>query len=118
TQVMFNEGEEATDYEPYKESTLYLQAKDKEGNLVKLHSLPNGIGDRIYKAEDGKWYLEKNTKTLLFNGTENWETFDDFENKNTIDFSLRININPINNYHKDIPSLSNLFKNVKDDVTY
>lgn len=36
-----------TEFEDYKESTLYVIAKDEEGNILELRSLPNGTKDEI-----------------------------------------------------------------------
>jgi hypothetical protein len=40
-------GDQATDYEPYTESTQYVVAKDEQGNIAELRSLPNGTKDEI-----------------------------------------------------------------------
>ena len=44
-------GTTATPYEPYTESTQYLTAKDENGDILELRSLPNGVADEI---SDGK----------------------------------------------------------------
>lgn len=63
--IKLEEGDTATEYTPHQENEAYITAKDEEGNIIKIHSLPNGVRDRIYQAEDGQWYVEKNIKEYI-----------------------------------------------------
>ena len=49
--IQLEEGDIATDYEPYQESVAYITAKDESGNILELRSLPNGTKDEINVAE-------------------------------------------------------------------
>lgn len=53
------EGDTATEYEPYQESITYLQSKDENGDIEEAKRLPNGVSDRVYQ-DGGKWYKEQN----------------------------------------------------------
>jgi hypothetical protein len=52
--LQLERGSIATPYEPYIESTAYVVAKDEEGNIAELRSLPNGIKDEISVIEGEK----------------------------------------------------------------
>jgi len=60
--IQLEEGPTATPYEPYKESTAYVIAKDKDNKIVNLISLPNGIRDEIRPDGKGGYELVKRTK--------------------------------------------------------
>lgn len=45
--LQIEKGDTATSYEPYRESNAYVIAKDEEGNILELRSLPNGTKDEI-----------------------------------------------------------------------
>jgi hypothetical protein len=47
SQIQLEKGTTATPYEPYTESTQYVVAKDEQGNIAELRSLPNGTKDEI-----------------------------------------------------------------------
>lgn len=51
--IQLEKGSVATPYEPYTESNAYVIAKDEEGNIAELRSLPNGVKDEI-RASEGK----------------------------------------------------------------
>ena len=44
-------GNKATEYDFYKESTLYILGRDEEGNILELRSLPNGVKDEVNISE-------------------------------------------------------------------
>jgi len=52
-----------TPYEPYTESTQYIQAKDSEGKIVELRSLPNGTKDEVRIGE--KKFIQRTKKYVL-----------------------------------------------------
>jgi len=63
------EGDTATEYEPYKESVAYITAKDPEtGETLELRSLPNGTKDEI-RLTDKKLIKRIGTKTNIASGT-------------------------------------------------
>lgn len=47
TNIQLEEGVSVTNYEEYKETVQYISAKDSQGNLIELRSLPNGVKDAI-----------------------------------------------------------------------
>ncbi len=51
--LQIEEGTVATSYEPYTESTQYIQAKDEEGKIAELRSLDNDVNDEV-RVSDGK----------------------------------------------------------------
>jgi hypothetical protein len=63
-------GSAATPYEPYTESTQYITAKDEEGNIAELRSLPNGVKDEI-RASEGK-LIKRVSDWIVLNGNESW----------------------------------------------
>lgn len=56
-------------YEPYTESTQYITAKDDEGKIVELRSLPNGTKDEI-NVTDRKLIKRIGEKSNIANGME------------------------------------------------
>lgn len=68
-----------------KEITLYVLGKDEEGNILELHSLPNGVKDEVNVSER-KAIIR--TKEVVLNGGENWSIYKVHEN--TICFQLNI----------------------------
>jgi hypothetical protein len=50
TTAQLEEGVVLTAYEPYTESTQYITAKDDEGKIVELRSLPNGTKDEVSES--------------------------------------------------------------------
>jgi hypothetical protein len=62
------EGDTATEYEPYKESVAYITAKDESGNILELQSLPNGTKDEI-RVVDKKLICRIGAKTNVASGT-------------------------------------------------
>lgn len=68
TNIQLEEGSTATPYEPYTESTQYITAKDEEGKIVELRSLPNGTQDEI-RLSEGKAIIKIGTKTDVASGT-------------------------------------------------
>lgn len=64
--VQVEEGSTATEYEPYKESTVYING------AVELRSLPNGVKDEI-RVSGGKAELVKRVSDkVVLNGSESW----------------------------------------------
>lgn len=45
--IQLEKGDTPTEYEPYKESTSYIVAKDKDNKILNLNRLPNGVYDEI-----------------------------------------------------------------------
>jgi len=60
-------GSQATPYEPYTESTQYIIAKDDEGKIVELRSLPNGTKDEV-RVNEGKLIERVIEKSLPTSG--------------------------------------------------
>lgn len=58
-------GSQATTYEAYKGASYPISLGDIE--LCKIGTYQ----DKIYK-DNGKWYLEKKTNKIIFDGTEDW----------------------------------------------
>ena len=52
-------------------STAHVVAKDEEGNIAELRSLPNGVKDEI-RVSGGKAELAKRVGKTLLNGNEPW----------------------------------------------
>lgn len=70
--IQIVEGSVATPYEPHTESTQYVVAKDSNGNIVELRSLPNGTKDEV-RVSGGKAELVKRVSSVrILNGSENW----------------------------------------------
>ena len=69
TPVQVEIGELQTLYEPYRESNAYVIAKDEEGNIVELRSLPNGTKDEI-NVTDRKLIKRIGEKSNIANGME------------------------------------------------
>jgi hypothetical protein len=61
-------GAVATPYEPHTESTQYITAKDEEGNIAELRSLPNGTKDEI-RVSENKLIKRIGDKTNVASGT-------------------------------------------------
>jgi hypothetical protein len=66
--VKLEKGDQATDYEPYTESTQYITAKDEEGKIAELRSLPNGTKDEV-DVTGGKVTQRIGVKTSVPSGT-------------------------------------------------
>ena len=58
-------GTKATEYEPYKESTIAIALTEP------LRSVPNGAKDVAY-IKNNKLYVDRCIKSITLNGTENW----------------------------------------------
>ena len=65
TWVQIEKGTTATTYEPYTSQNYPLYLGDIELNKIGTYQ------DYIYKTD--KWYLHKEIKKIVFNGTENWK---------------------------------------------
>ena len=65
--IQVEKGTVATDYESYKESNAYVIAKDEEGNILELRSLPNGTKDEI-NVTDRKLIKRIGEKSNIANG--------------------------------------------------
>lgn len=46
-EIIISEGNTIPSYEKYSHSTSYVYAEDENGNIVDLHSLPNGVKDEV-----------------------------------------------------------------------
>src|SRR5690606_12144427 len=66
--LMVEESNTATSYEPYTESTQYITAKDGEGKIVELRSLPNEVKDEI-RVSENKLIKRIGAKTNVASGT-------------------------------------------------
>lgn len=63
--IQLEQGEEITDYEPYKENTVTI-------HLAKpLRSLPNGVKDVAYIKNDAL-YIDRYVGEIVLDGTETW----------------------------------------------
>lgn len=83
-------------------STAYVVAKDEEGKIAELRSLPNGTKDEV-RASEGKM-IKRVSENLTFDGDENWTRNNDLTQPNTYFYYLPIS--GVNNYAS---GLSNLF---------
>jgi len=70
--IQLEKNETITPYEPYTESTQYIQAKDSEGKIVELRSLPNGTKDEI-RVSGGKAELVKRVSDDILLPTSGWQ---------------------------------------------
>ena len=61
-----------------EQSTQYITAKDEEGNIAELRSLPNGTKDEV-RVSEGK-LIKRVSDKLVLNGSENWTDFRVFDN--------------------------------------
>ncbi|GEM_PF-1846656 len=68
--MQIEQGTVATPYEPYTESTQYFTAKDSNGNIVELRSLPNGTKDEIRVGETK--LIKRVSNEVVLNGNKNW----------------------------------------------
>ncbi len=66
--IMLQTGTQATGYEPYTETNAYVVAKDSEGNIAELRSLPNGTKDEV-RLSEGKLIKRIGDKTNVASGT-------------------------------------------------
>jgi len=66
---MLEEGPTVTEYEEYKESIQYISAKDSQGNLIELRSLPNGVKDAI-NTQKNKLIKRVSDKVILHGNLE------------------------------------------------
>lgn len=93
-------------------SQVKLSETDKE---IVSRKVSETLKNELIQDENGEWRIVENVGKVAFNGTENWFTFNDYLDKNTIDFSLRINVNiSINRLH----AKSNYFENIINYITY
>ena len=63
--IQIEEGDTATSYCQYREDKKTITLNEP------LRGLPNGVKDKIIK-KDGKWFIERNCKNVILNGTETW----------------------------------------------
>src|SRR5690606_17926929 len=69
--VQLEKGDQATDYELYKESNAYIIAKDPETNeILQLRSLPNGTKDEI-SFIDNK-LIKRVSDEIVVDNSFNW----------------------------------------------
>jgi len=72
--IQVEKGNQATEYEPYKESVAYITAKDESGNILELRSLPNGTKDEI-RVSEGRAIIRTKKKALEANEIVSVSTF-------------------------------------------
>ena len=68
SRLQIEESSTATPYEPYIESNAYVVAKDEEGNIAELRSLPNGTKDE-FRVSENKLIKRIGDKTNVASGT-------------------------------------------------
>ncbi len=68
--LQLEKGSIATSYEPYKESNAYVIAKDEQGNVLELRSLPNGVKDE-FSLTQGK-LIKRVSDEVVLDGSYNW----------------------------------------------
>ena len=66
--IQIEYGDQASQYEPYQGQEFPIDLGSIE--LAKIGTYQ----DRIYK-DDGKWYIEKQVGSVVFDGTENWQGY-------------------------------------------
>ena len=74
------EGTETTEYTPPKHNKQTMTHEP-------LRGLPNGVKDK-YVIIDGKWYIERNCGSIIFDGSEDWT----WNALNDITLECRINL--------------------------
>lgn len=67
--LKIEEGSQATDYEPYTESSLYLQGQE-------LRGLPNGVRDEIRKSANGYELVQRVSGEYVLNGNSGFKFLD------------------------------------------
>lgn len=73
TDLQIEEGSTKTDYEQYQEPRYaYATAYDKDGNIIKLGSLPNDVNDKFTYTGNGKGEIEKNVEKVILDGNASW----------------------------------------------
>ena len=77
--IQMEEGPSATDYVPHQAQSFPLTLGDLEVCSIgdyKDFFFKNTIDSKYYDStlSLGKWYLKKNIKKIIFDGTENWYT--------------------------------------------
>ena len=70
SKLIINKGTISLPYEPYTESTQYFTAKDSNGNIVELRSLPNGTKDEVRVSE--KKSVKNISDKVILNGSKSW----------------------------------------------
>ena len=97
--IQIEEGTVATPYEPYQgnKCDILLPCQlEKVGD----------VADRLFRREDGVWGVEKNIRTIVYNGTESWISDGSTELNNKF---------RVTGYIGDTKSISNLFLNTSWD---
>ena len=101
--IQIEEGQIATTYEPYQESTLNLYLKEP------LRALPNGVKDKIIK-KDGQWVVERNLKEVVLDGSSKYSFhFNYFQSPNPeiSNFSIGVSNDDSKKAYQDGIILSN-----------
>ena len=107
--IQLEEGEQATSYVPYASNIYSIQLSEP------LRGLPNGVCDKFVK-QGGKWYVERNCKLHILNGSENWNIETEDFKTNCYYFKARVFSN-VQNYPAIITSsnaISNRFNILPD----
>ncbi|ANW97728.1 hypothetical protein CSTERTH_01115 [Thermoclostridium stercorarium subsp. thermolacticum DSM 2910] len=63
-------GSVVTGYKEYKETVQYISAKDSQGNLIELRSLPNGVKDAINTQKNK--LIKRVSNEVILHGNLEW----------------------------------------------
>jgi hypothetical protein len=78
-------GTTATAWCPNKYDADYAEYSNTINITETLNALPNGVEDKIIKMDE-KWYIERNTKKVILDGSETWTLDADREGDGTYYF--------------------------------
>lgn len=106
TDIQIEVGSIATEKEPYRGKTIILELNEP------LRSLPNGVEDIAY-IKQGKLYVDRKVGSIIFDGSENWET--QWNSSSEVIYGWRISLENGIIYPNDMinpnPLMSDRFKN-------
>lgn len=86
--AQLEKGSTPTYYEPYKGKTATLSD-------IVLRSTPDGTRDKVFKDSDGLWKVERNVKSVVFDGVSNGKKADYMISNTTLGHRWYINGDPL-----------------------
>ena len=98
--MQIEKGNQPTSFIPYSSNKKEILLNEP------LRGLPNGVKDK-YVIIDGKWYIERNCKEVILNGSEDWIKNSSMGNDNYKYYYIEVNNIYKNEQHFSIINFAN-----------
>ena len=115
--IMLEQGSAATEYTPHQEQNYVIHLGDLEYCKIgdyKDQIFKNTINSPYYDStlNENEWYMKKNIKKIVLDGTENWVLNSNYQVKYRYTLELNDLIYYDNNDGTEVSALSDYFKGV------